>query len=445
MQEHRQTAGFSGSMAAHCLLLFAGMCGGVWISKYFFVLTAGFTLLTSLICHIDAAFWHLLFSVSFSVIYKLEPTETSLFAYVMIVTGAVLIFRTGKIRSSRLVAVLLMTLYLAVGMGGNYTTVVKMTVGALLLYIFVTNVKPDSFKNHIMAYSLGMLGSSVIGTFRTSLPQLSEYFETVHTIYNGSQLAYRFTGLNYDPNYYAVSAVFAILLCFVLVINRQGNRLFGMALFLSLLVFGFQSYSKTFLLAAVVTGVIFAVYMLTTVRMIIVLALSGAAVGGVALWLQNKGYMGLMLSRLSAGDISTGRFEIWRTYLSHLDGSWRTLLFGDGLQAGYLSVGGPHNTYIESVYFVGIVGSLLFLGMLILVFSTRVYNRQRCIINYLAVLIFMVMMGVLSCFTINEFFFYCMLMWMGLNIPISGRKKPKGADASVQHNSSGIQSGKIPA
>ncbi|MBO5973439.1 MAG: hypothetical protein J6Q16_01925 [Clostridia bacterium] len=225
MQERRQIAGFSGSMLAHCLILFAGMCGGVWISKYCFVLTAGFTLLTSLICHIDAAFWHLLFSVSFSVIYKLEPTETSIFAYVMIATGAVLIFRTGKIRSSRLVAVLLVTLYLAVGMGGSYTTVVKMTVGALLLYIFVTNVRPDNFKNHIMAYSLGMLGSSFIGTFLTSLPQLSEYFETVHTIYNGSQLAYRFTGLNYDPNYYAVSAVFAILLCFVLVINRQGNRL----------------------------------------------------------------------------------------------------------------------------------------------------------------------------------------------------------------------------
>jgi O-antigen ligase len=313
-----------------------------------------------------------------------------------------------------------------------------MTVGALLLYMFVTNVRPENFKNHILAYSLGMLGSSVIGTFRTSLPQLSEYFETVHTIYNGSQLAYRFTGLNYDPNYYAVSAVFAIILCFVLVINKQVNRLWGMALFSALLVFGFQSFSKTFLLAAVVTGVIFAVYMLTTVRMLVVLALSGTAVGGVALWLENKGYMDMMLGRLSAGDISTGRFEIWRTYLGHMEGSWRTLLLGDGLQAGYLPVGGPHNTYIESVYFVGIVGSLLFLGMLILLFSARVYNRQRCIINYLAVLIFMVMIGVLSCFTINEFFFYCMLMWMGLNIPISGRKKPKGGETSVQHNSPGI-------
>ena len=353
MQERRQQAAFSIPMPLHCLILFAGMCGGVWISKYFFVLTAGFTLLTSLMGNIDAVFWHLLFSVSFSVIYKLDPTATSLFAYVMIAAGAVLVFRTGKIRSSRLVAVLLMTLYLTVGMGGNYTTVVKMTVGALLLYMFVTNVRPENFKNHILAYSLGMLGSSVIGTFRTSLPQLSEYFETVHTIYNGSQLAYRFTGLNYDPNYYAVSAVFAIILCFVLVINKQVNRLWGMALFSTLLVFGFQSFSKTFLLAAVVTGVIFAVYMLTTVRMLVVLALSGTAVGGVALWLENKGYMDMMLGRLSAGDISTGRFEIWRTYLGHMEGSWRTLLLGDGLQAGYLPVGGPHNTYIECVYFCG--------------------------------------------------------------------------------------------
>ncbi|MBR4303701.1 MAG: hypothetical protein IKT81_00080 [Clostridia bacterium] len=438
MHEHRQTAGFSRYMFLHCLILFAGMCGGVWISKYFFVLMAVFTLLTSLISNIDAAFWHLLFSVSFSVIYKLEPTETSLFAYVMIGAGAILVLRTGKISANRLIAVMLVAIYLAIGMGGSYTTVVKMTVGAFLFYIFVTNIKPDNFKDHIMAYSLGMLGSSVIGTFRNSLPQLSEYFETVHTIYNNGQLAYRFTGLNYDPNYYAVSAVFAIILCFVLVINRQGSRLVSLGVFSALLVFGFQSYSKMFLLAAVVTGIIFMAYMMTTLRMLVALAFSGAAVGGVALWLQKTGYMDIMLRRLSAGDISTGRFAIWQTYLEHLGSHWRTLVLGDGLQAGYLSVGGPHNTYIEAIYFVGIVGSLLFLGMLILIFSARIYNRKRCIINYLTVFVFLVMIGVLGCLTINEFFFYCMLMWIGLNIPISSRKKPKGASADVQRNSPGI-------
>ena len=436
--QRREIFGFGRGMLMHCLALFALMCGGVWVSKYFFVLAAFFTMLTSLVCHIDVAFWHLLFSVSFSVIYKLEPTATSLFAYVMIGAGAVLVLRSGKIGAVRLVAVLLVAIYMVLGMGGNYTTVVKMTVGALLFYVFVTNTEQADFKNHIMAYSLGVLGSSVIGMFRVSLPQLSEYFETVHTIYNDGQLAYRFTGLNYDPNYYAVSAVLAIILCFVLIINRQGSRFALSAIFAALLVFGFQSYSKMFLLAAVVTGVIFMAYMMTTWRMLLALMFSGAAAGGVALWLQKTGYMDIMLRRLAAGDISTGRFAIWESYLDYIAVSVRTLVFGDGLGAGYLSVGGPHNTYIESVYFVGIVGSLLFLVLLVLIFRTRGHNRQRCIINYLPAFVFLVMIGVLGCFTINEFFFYCMLMWMGLNIPIKAGKRAKGADGLVQCNSSRI-------
>ena len=48
-------------------------------------------------------------------------------------------------------------------------------------------------------------------------------------------------------------------------------------------------------------------------------------------------------------------FDLWRIYFEYLNNSPLSLIFGRGIGANYLSAGGPHNTYVESVYFVGIV------------------------------------------------------------------------------------------
>ena len=86
-------------------------------------------------------------------------------------------------------------------MGDNYTTAFKMIMGIILFYFFVNRVKLSDFKNHIMAFILDVIGSSIVGTFRTSLSQLSAYFRNEYTLYNGRNVTYRFTGLNYDPNF----------------------------------------------------------------------------------------------------------------------------------------------------------------------------------------------------------------------------------------------------
>ena len=147
-------------------------------------------------------------------VYKLSPSSTSFFAYLMIITGIILMLRIKRVGKVQLFFILLFSLYLLLGMKTKYTMVFKMLMGIILLYFFVRTTEERNFKNHIMAFSLGVIGSSIVGTFRNSLPQLAAYFKTEYTIYSGGNLAHRFTGLNYDPNYYSMSVVFAVCLLY---------------------------------------------------------------------------------------------------------------------------------------------------------------------------------------------------------------------------------------
>lgn len=440
---NKEIFGFSRAMFLQCIILFLGICGGLWVNKYIYILTALFTVLICFTKNINNIYYHLLFSVSFTVIYKLDPSSTSLFAYLMIVAGGILILRIGTFNTKHLLLILLFSAYLLIGMGTNYTTAFKMIMGVVLFYFFVNTVKVNDFKNHIMAFALGVIGSSVIGTFRDSLPQLSAYFRWEYTLYSSNTgLVHRFTGLNYDPNFYAMSAVFAIALCVILLMNKIGNKVLMWAVLVTLITFGFQSYSKMFLLSVIVIGIISMIDILRSPKMIVMTLLSFLTLGtGVMLWLQKIGYMDIMYSRIFENDISTGRIEILNSYLEYLAHSPLTAVFGDGIGAGYLLAGGPHNTYMEAVYFIGILGSILYLFLAISIFKWKRYNNKKQIVNYIPLFAFLIMIGVLGCFTINEISFYYILVWLGLNINIAGENSclEEGEMKNVQCNRANLQ------
>lgn len=441
-KENKEIFGFSRTMFLQCIVVFLGICGGLWINKYIYILTALFTILMCFTKDINNIYYNLLFSISFTVIYKLNPSSTSLFAYIMIAAGVILIARRGNFNTAQFLPMCLFSVYLIVGMGSKYTTAFKMIMGIILFYLFVRTIEVDDFKNHIMAFVLGVIGSSAVGTFRDSLPQLSAYFKSEYTLYNGADLTYRFTGLNYDPNFYSMSVVFAIVLCIILLMNKTGNRALMWTLLVSLLVFGFQSYSKMFLLAVMIVGIISIIYMMKSPKMILAALAALLTLGmGVVTWLKEIGYMDIMYNRIFEGDITTGRLDILKSYYEYLANSPFAFIFGKGIGADYLSVGGAHNTYIESVYCVGILGSIIFLYMMISIFKCKKYNNKKRSLNYMLLFVFLVMISVLGCFTINELPFYCMLVWLGLNINVESRNssmKERGM-RNVQRNSTDLQ------
>jgi O-antigen ligase len=327
----------------------------------------------------------------------------------------ILLVQKKKFHGIPLVLIALFVVYAIFGMGKNYTTVGKICAGLLLLYVFISSVSPYNFKNHILSFGLGLLGSSVLGTVKDSWGKLAIYFSDIDYVYVNGERTFRFSGLNYDPNYYAIGVILLVFLCLRLLLNKEGNRPFLGALICVMVLFGFTSYSKMFLLAIAILALFFILYKTKTPKQVVLTLSSVAAIFSVFFWWASRyGYLNTILDRLTQDDISTGRFEIWERYLEYLRSSSWTLLFGDGFRASYLSTA-PHNTYIEALFFLGIVGTVLFAVTICSIFFCRQINIKRGVINLSPLIIFGVMIALLGCLTINELPFFLMLLWIGLN------------------------------
>lgn len=423
--ENKEFLSFSRNMFLQCGILFGGICAGLWINKYFMVIAAAFTVITALLGKMEYCYYQLFFTLPFSMIYKLSPNSTSLFTYAMLAVSAVFIFRKRSFGRNFIVLLAVMTMYLMIGMGGNYTTTVKMILGLCLFYIFVKRISPTDFKNHIMAFALGMFGSSCIGLLKGNWPRIDAYYSDMNSIYIDGVKSFRFTGLYLDPNYYSISAVFAITLCIMLFISKRGNRVLLGAVIGALTVFGFISYSKMFLIAIFAVALILVIGGLKSLKKMLIVIFSAPVIGTIVYkWMLNNNYIKIMMDRFSGGDISTGRFGIWKAYTGYINNSIKTLLFGDGLGAGYLSVGGPHNTYIEAVYYIGLFGTAFFLISVFYIFKSGKLDIKRTILNYALPLLFLFMIATLGCFTVNDLMFYCMLLWISMNMERRQRYAP---------------------
>ncbi len=418
MNDRKEFLGFSRNMLLQCVLLYAGIWGGLLVSNYFFLLVAGYTILISCFAKTENTYYHLLFLLPYSVIFKLSPTSTSLFTYLMIGTGVILLLRKKYIKPMPIITIMIFVVYAILGMGNNYTTVLKMIAGLLLLYIFVNTVEKDDFKNQIMAYGLGMLGSSIIGTMKDTWGTLTIYFNDMDFVYVDGVRSLRFSGLNYDPNYYAIGVIIVIFLCLRLFFNKEGNRLLLGGVITSLVIFGFVSYSKMFLLSILLLGVVFVFYRMKSPKQLLITLIGTMFIVGLFYWwADHSGYLNTILERLSDGDISTGRFDIWKGYLEHIWSSPMTLLFGDGLGSPYYLPQEPHNAYIELVFFLGIVGGTIFVSTIIHIICCSKYVKRRTFIDFALVLLFLIMIGTLGIVTVNDFMFYCMFLWISMNIP----------------------------
>lgn len=417
MNKHKEFLGFSRSMLFQCILLYIGIWGGLLVSNYVFLVMAGCTVLVSLFSRIDTTYYHLFFLLPFSAIFKLSPESTSLFAYLMIVTGAVLSIRRRSVHAVPVVLAIMFVTYAIIGMGGNYTTVVKMVSGIILLNVFVTSVTPANFKNHIMSFGLGVLGSSIIGTMKDTWDRLTVYFTDIDYVFLDGVRSLRFSGLNYDPNYYSIAVIIAVFLCLRLFFNNEGNKLLLGSLIATMIVFGFISYSKMFLLTILLVGVIYMFYRMKPPKKLLMTLISTIFIVGLFYWWAgDSGYLSMILERLSGDDISTGRFDIWAGYIEYIWSSPMTLLFGDGLGSPYYLSRGPHNSYIELIFFLGIVGGTLFVLTIACIIGSIRYIERRTFIDRALGLLFLIMIATLGIVTVNDLMFYCMLLWISMNM-----------------------------
>ena len=212
-----------------------------------------------------------------------------------------------------------------------------------------------------------------------------------------------------NPNYYTLDIIVAISAIVVLLNNSVKPKIPLICFVIILSVFGFMSVSKSFL---VTWGLMMILWLAVLLKKNFIQALKFIIIAGVALiifYIVASEYIDLYISRIlediggSLDDITTGRFSIWIDYIKAIFQDLKILFMGNGLNTILESIGkGTHNTFLESIFYLGIFGSLLLLSLLWLSGGKLLFNK----IIWLPLVVIVVRMIAIGILTYDNLWIY---------------------------------------
>lgn len=357
----------------------------------------------------------LCFLLPFGNIIKTDPDQFSFFTVFFAIYVVRIIFKTGRLNRMFLFTAFIFAGYcLAFSGFGQIVTIVTMVCGFTMLRETTESDEYD-YRHVLYAFCFGIIISSALGAFRDYLPIIRTFsMDTAYKVAS-DEYAARFVGLNVNPNYYTMDVSIAMG-CLVTTICTQKTRPIYMILFGVLAAFGLMSVSKSFL---IVLAVMIAILWLNSLRQggttFFKLTFSLVAAGALILIFAEEAvntYV-LRLTKDSAGDLSsvtTGRSDIWIAYIKEMLRSFRTLFFGAGL--GQILEKGSHNTYIEMIYYIGLIGSALY--FFVLKSSIAIKKFPRNILYYIPLLVLLIRFVGISMFMQDSLWYYiaiiCLLL-----------------------------------
>lgn len=395
------------------LTMFVAIYYGIYNSRLYLIAFA-INIITIILGNFKMTFSQLFFLIPFSMIYKLTPSSSSLFTFGMLLTAIISFVRWNRGNSFLYGYICFFALYLYVGLESDYVSLLKIIGGLLCLTSFIKNCRINDIKDIIISSALGILGASYLGLSKITNPNISQYFGDLNSEWMNGEQVFRFSGLMQDPNYYSVSVIVTVFLLFRLFQTKSANRILTLTMIISLVVFGSLSYSRIYIVALVLMMAYFtnilmkkSRYRLTAVLSVVLFTTIAWYYIGTSTFFQN------ISLRFEAEDVSSGRTTIWWNYLEYIFSNPIVLLVGAGLDASFVGKMGAHNTYIEVLHRVGIIGGIIYTILLISIIKSRRLNNlnlEKCSLLF----IFLIMIGTLGFFQMNDFSFYLMFVWISM-------------------------------
>lgn len=251
----------------------------------------------------------------------------------------------------------------------NIIVLISFVINLLVMYFFITDIIDKKvLKKVIIAFSLGVITSGIVPILALKIPSLNNYLMSIRdneTVAYGGYITYRFAGLDYDPNYYSVSVLFAISM----LLSYVEDNIKGKYMFLCILVvIGFLTVSKMYLFTVIFIFIYFIISFIfkekfkVSLRKIIMISILII----VSIYFLGDYVYNIFNTRLSSiydvDSLTTGRSQIWKTYLDYIINDFRVLFIGTGINNLYLNGRAAHNSYIILIYRFGIIGASLFIS-----------------------------------------------------------------------------------
>ena len=378
-------------------------------SNLFFYVFAGVSLVTFAVGTVPLCMYLLLFLLPFSTIIKVNPDDITFYTILFFVTVLKMLLMQKRMQKNTFFVIAAFAIYGLVFSGvSQLTTIITMACGLLMLY-FLRNEKVDA-KIAITAFALGIVFASVLGLVKENYPLIDALVEGVALKTGEDEYAARFSGLMGNPNYYTMDNIIALSTLVVLMLMRKIPQKY-MWYMLLLSAFGIMSVSKSFLIAWTILVII---WLFLSMRQgidkaVVYTLIIATCLAGVYIFAFDA--INLYLFRLGqdvsseANDVFTGRLGIWESYLKLIFTNPKILLFGNGLSTISNYGKGAHNTYLEALYYLGIVGS----GILVVALRQSIGRIIVKPIMWIPVFILLVRMFAIGYLTHDNLWLYLAL------------------------------------
>lgn len=357
-----------------------------FLTPYFVYISLFIALLSVLILDIHSCVPFLLIIMPFGGVFKIDEGQTSFFTYVLILmVMRMLIFNFRNEHKHSLgnwIVLFLMISSFFWTMDFTFTTVFKLLIGFFLVKLYSPLINKSDVTALILFFAIGVFLSSSIGLFKDSIPRLS-YLASSKTQSIDGVFVTRFSGLQSDPNFYNIELLLVISSLLYLRFYHHSNLFIVLISILVALLFGYLTYSKSFIVFALfIISIWFVIYLRIRFDQLFLLLLG---IGFVFLLFNNyirTLFTGTPIERLfeanSLDEITTGRLSIWVEYLRFFITNPLVFLFGTGVNTGLYNSISSHNTLIQIVYNFGLLGGTFFLIYIIgFFFSQNKYGSSK--------------------------------------------------------------------
>lgn len=358
----------------------------------------------------------------FASVFKISGLSTSLYTFL----SFILIFKSAILTKKHSIpiylSIFLLFMYSIFISGFGFLDSLKTVISILLIYFFFIYYNESNNKDKIIIWliksvTITFILSSFISYFIDYFPSLNYFISNLPNYDFNDQ---RFQGLETDPNYYTTINIMLLIGLICLFMNKKINIFFYFS-YLLLAIFGFMTLSKSFLLTfSFISIFMLFLFLKFSFMKPFLLFLSIIVISFFFGLLSNEVNQIIARFGTNINDSTTGRIELWITYLSYILGNYNVFLFGTGISKlqPYNDV---HNIFIEIIFNIGIIGFLFYVFTLGMVLKISYFKNKtnKIILNFMPLCLLFVLFFFLNGFLFIYLPFFIILSFILINYPFT--------------------------
>ena len=375
------------------LILLFGMVVVGLRSRSLMALAAGLIVVYLLWIPSERSIEVLLFGMSFINVFKFSHSSSSLFTFIQVVPLIKILFieKEHNLQKRSLIMLAVLILYSFLFLYTGIGPIFKIFIGFLLIICIIQSKTFEKLncKRLVLFYSCGIITSSVCAML---FPNLVEpYVSSLVVRLEDESAVGRFSGLFSNPNYFSIEISIALACHVVLYISNEENGKELMLIGIPLIILGIMSQSNGFIISVIIMSFFLyimylrnnagkAIFVIGIILMLLLLFRRQA------ISIYNRyfsRFASLEFEDTSLSQITTGRIDIWRMYLEKILSEPKILFLGNGIETTLNR--GAHNVFIEMLFCMGIIGSSIYIILLISIIG-HVPAQRKYILLFVIVL-----------------------------------------------------------